>query len=185
MIDNLLESSTSMAKYICDNYVNENSIVIDATCGNGNDTLYFAKKCKRVYGFDIQSEALVNTSKLLDKEGVDNVTLICDSFVNMAEYIKEESDLIIFNLGYLPGGDKNVTTKSDETLKALDCSLNLLKCGGVLCVVVYWGHPEGKKEKEAVMQFCSNLDNHKFHSVLISKTNQENCPPQIVLIHKK
>ena len=95
--------------------------------GKGKDTLYLSSIANKVYSFDIQDEAINQTKKLLEKNNVTNVTLIKDSHENIKEYVKEYVTGVIFNLGYLPDGDKTVTTKTETSLKAINESLTILK----------------------------------------------------------
>ena len=86
---------------------------------------------------------------------------------------------------YLPGGDKEITTRTESTLCALQAALELLRVDGLLCVTVYWGHPSGREEREAVLRWAKNLDKGIYHCVHTDMLNQPNCPPEIVLITKK
>ena len=97
----------------------------------------------------------------------------------------EKAAVIVFNLGYLPGGDKEITTHTESTLCALQAALELLRVDGLLCVTVYWGHPSGREEREAVLRWAKNLDKGIYHCVHTDMLNQPNCPPEIVLITKK
>ncbi|KAB1995181.1 hypothetical protein ERO13_D13G127200v2 [Gossypium hirsutum] len=149
--------------------LHKGDIVIDATCGNGYDTVAMLKMVAdesghgRVYGMDIQTEALENTSSLLDetvtqkeKELV-KLFPICHS--RMDEVLPENTAvrLVAFNLGYLPGGDKGIITTSKTTLLALEASKKMLILGGLISLVVYVGHPGGREELETVEAFASGL----------------------------
>ncbi len=124
-------------------FVTAGDICVDATVGNGKDT---AALCRivgsngHVYGFDIQNEALEQASLLLNGSVPEtSFTLIHASHALMSRHVTQPVDLVLFNLGYLPGGDKSITTKSESTLKAMASSLELLKCGGKLAAVLYPG----------------------------------------------
>ena len=112
-----IERILPFSKSLIDSHVCESSIVIDATCGNGNDTLYLAEKVTNgfVYGFDIQKEAIDNTQ--LKVSDFNNVSLIQDSHENVKQHVLERHlnliDCAIFNLGYLPKGDKSIVSKAD------------------------------------------------------------------------
>ncbi len=133
--------TTFVQKIICEHLKN-NSIAIDATCGNGNDTLFLTSLIDRgkIYAFDIQEIAIERTK---NKIKADNVTLILDSHENIKKYVRA-TDLIIYNLGYLPNHDKKITTNYQSTLKSIAAGLDILKIGGLILVVVYTGHQEGK-----------------------------------------
>ena len=91
----------------------------------------------------------------------------------------------MFNLGYLPGGDKTVATGSDSTIEALTQSLELLAVNGLVCVIMYWGHPQGAAERRTVLEWAAGLDKGRYHCVHTDMINQPNCPPEILLITKK
>ena len=163
-----LTNILSMAKRLFDVSIRENGVYADFTMGKGNDTLYIKKACPsgKIYAFDIQKEAVEITKKRLEHENCldENVYLIHDSHANFKKYIPAglELDGGIFNLGYLPGGDKSVTTKTDSTLSCLKGALEILKVGGVIVVSVYPGHGEGTKEGNEIFEFASNLDKKQF-----------------------
>ncbi len=182
---NILRDTGAIVKLFCEKYVNEDTVAIDATCGNGNDTLWLAERCAKVYAFDIQRTAIESAEKLISESGLRNVTFINDSHGNMAEYVKQPPEVIIFNLGYLPGGDKNITTDETTTLKALKSAAEMVTVNGVVCVTIYWGHPQGKAERKAILQWAQNLDKGKYHCVYTTMLNQPSCPPEILLITKK
>ena len=160
-------------------------MAVDATCGNGHDTLWLAERCAKVYAFDIQEAAAEATCALLAEKGMENVSVICDSHAEMSKYIDEQVNLIMFNLGYLPGGDKALATGSESTLKALEQSLRLLAVDGLVCVIMYWGHPQGAEERRAVLDWAGTLDKGVYHCIHTDMINQPNCPPEILLITKK
>lgn len=202
--ENLIRSTTDFALHIVQAYINEDSIVVDATCGNGHDTLALARALSdakamqsmsekyegRLYAFDIQEEAIVNTRALLEAEGfgpqIENgrITLICDSHENMDAHVSG-ADVIVFNLGYLPGGDKSITTDSDTTLSAVSKAVEILHKNGLICITMYSGHEAGSKEKAELLAYARELDSRAFHVSYISMTNQPNNPPEILLITRK
>lgn len=194
-MENLLKNTTALARAVCQNYIdafrksadkNGPLIAVDATCGNGHDALWLAEGCDRVYAFDIQPEAVKTTAELLGAHNRSGkVELFCESHANMKSRVSEEAAVIVFNLGYLPGGDKEITTHTESTLCALQAALELLRVDGLLCVTVYWGHPSGREEREAVLRWAKNLDKGIYHCVHTDMLNQPNCPPEIVLITKK
>jgi len=189
---NLIQTTTEFAMFIASGYVTEGNVLIDATCGNGNDTLRLANfSPSKLYAFDRQPNAVSNTRDLLISEGFEEklddgtISLICDSHEYMAEYVEEPANVIIFNLGYLPGGDKNFVTTSSSTISAVITSLQLLAHNGLLCITMYSGHPEGYEEKEALLMFAMELDASLYHVSYINMANQPNFPPEILLITKK
>lgn len=163
------------------NHVNSNDLVIDATIGNGYDTLFLASLVKsgQVIGFDIQRSAIENT-KNLTKE-YNNVTLYCQSHenINKINLIKKPS-LILFNLGYLPGGNKNITTKANHTLNAIQNGLEILDNKGIILIVVYPGHPEGKKEEQVILTW---LQSSKINYTIKRNTTNPVAPFLIIIKH--
>lgn len=191
-MSNLIRKTTDLAMHIISDYISESSILIDATCGNGHDTLMLAgKPHAKIYAFDIQQAAASATQKLLISECYEEelnngtISIICDSHTNMNRHVIEKADVIMFNLGYLPGGDKNFTTNHEDTVYAVNSALDMLADDGVVCITIYSGHDEGKKEKAALLQLSENLDPHIYHAAYINFPNQKNSPPEILLITKK
>ncbi len=182
---NPLTKNSETARMIWERYINEDSVAIDMTCGNGNDTLYLAERCRFVYGIDIQEEAINNTDMLLKKDGLDNYELIKCDHKDIRDYINEKADLIVYNLGYLPKGNKDITTTADSTVTSLEHALELLKVNGLISIMIYWGHPQGKTEREAVLGFIEKLDGSVYHVAYLSYPNQKNTPPELLLITRK
>ncbi|KHE72048.1 class I SAM-dependent methyltransferase [Halobacillus sp. BBL2006] len=173
--------------------LNKGDIAIDATCGNGHDTFFLAELVGEeghVYGFDIQLKAIQNTEKRLIENSIEHrVTLNHDSHSRIKEVIPEAHQqniqAAIFNLGYLPGSDKQVVTTPDETITSVDKLLTLLKQGGLIVLVVYHGHPGGKEEKAALMEYVTSLDQKNFRVLQYGFINQKNSPPFIIAIEKQ
>lgn len=173
---------------IMDKHVKMGDIVLDCTVGNGNDTLRLAKLVGdegKVYGFDIQDKALKITSQLLACEKLNNsVELIRDSHENIDLYIKEKLDFIIYNLGYLPKGDKNIKTKSSSTLISLKKSLDLLNKNGIILITSYIGHEGGRDEKESIESLLSELNQKNYNVIKYKFLNQKNYPPILYGVEK-
>ena len=182
---NLLTKNSEIARMIWDRYVNENSVVIDATCGNGNDTLFLALRTNKVYAFDIQQQAVRNTEELLKRHELNNCNVICDSHEKIDEYVNEGIDLAVYNLGYLPKGDKSITTTAEKTLISLEKVLKLLNVNGLVSITLYWGHPEGRIEREKVLEYVRTLDESQYHVLYMQLINQQKTPPELLLITKK
>lgn len=175
------------AKKILKNKIDKNSVVVDATCGNGNDTLFLAKNtpAKKVYAFDIQELAIKNTKRLLfDNAVLDKCTLILDSHNNFEKYVAEPISAAVFNLGYLPKGDHSITTLGKVTKNTINNMLCHLEVGGVIVVVVYWGHENGKFEKELLLDYCSSLDQKYIEVLQYQFINQRNNAPFIIALEK-
>ena len=188
-MSNLITKTTELAMRITLSYVEPGDTVIDATCGTGQDTLALAEAAGdrgRVYAFDIQKEAIGLTSELLKSNGCMNVELFNESFVYMGEHVPDGSaSAVVFNLGYLPGGDHSITTEAGATIEGLQAALKAIRTGGIVTVVLYDGHEEGRREKEYVLRWAEKLDPKTYHAVFANMLNQNNYPPEILWITKK
>ena len=183
-----LKSSVGISHEIVEKIVQNGDIVVDATAGNGNDTLFLARlvgDAGHVYSFDIQDLALENTRSKLYAENLQHrVTLIKAGHQEMDKYVPKGIRAVMFNLGYLPGGDHSICTKPDTTIEAIEKSLELIKINGIVMIVVYHGGDTGFEEKDAVMSFLKNLDSKKYNVLVHHFINQINCPPIAVCIEK-
>ena len=152
---------TVEAQRIASKVLSEGDIAIDATCGNGHDTLFLAERVGAsgvVYGIDIQKDAIkVAQQKLADAGVLERCRLVTSSHANLETIVAPEHmgrvSVVMLNLGYLPFGDKNIVTKSDSTLAALDQSLKFIRPGGLLSVLAYPGHPGGQVESNGVREW--------------------------------
>lgn len=139
----------------------EGDLAVDATAGNGHDTLFLARGVGgdgHVWAFDIQQQAIDACRTRLSEAGLaERVSLIRDGHQFMPQYLPETARgqirVVMFNLGYLPGSDKAVTTTAETTLKALDAAAALLSREGLLSVLVYRGHDGGEQEAQAVAEW--------------------------------
>lgn len=190
---NLLTKTTNLAMDITLQYVKEGDYVIDATCGNGNDTLTLAEAVGPngdVLALDIQREAIDASKKLMSEREIKNVCFAQSNFTGMQKFSDfafpdRVPTAIVFNLGYLPGGDKSITTKMEDSLVGIKEALELVAFDGVVTVVLYSGHEEGAKEKEAILEFAQMLPSDVFHVVYTKMLNQQNNPPEVLWITKK
>lgn len=184
----LLNNTVSITKTYIENYIKSGQVVLDATVGNGKDTYLLAEKVGskgKVYGFDIQDEALENTKELLDKHKLlERVELIKDGHENIDRYISCKLDFIIYNLGYLPGGNKEITTKASSTIKSIEKSLDLLNNNGLLLINSYIGHTNGLEENSAIENTLKSLDQKDFNVLKNTFINQKNSPPVLYIIEK-
>lgn len=150
-----MNNNTFIHKYL-DSLITNKDIVVDATVGNGNDTLLLCSKAKKVYGFDIQGEAIKRTRE--KTKDFNNVILINDNHSNVDKYIKEKINLAIFNLGYLPNSDSKIITKKEDTLLSFKKIYSLLKENGYLIITFYIGHIGGKDEYYFIDQYIKNTN---------------------------
>jgi len=166
--------------------IGEGDTAIDATCGNGNDTVFLSQlvgKEGHVLAFDVQQVAVERAGNRLKEAGIGNVTLILDGHEHVLNYISSEISAAIFNLGYLPGSDKSVTTSGETTWKAVVDMLSLLKIGGVIVLVIYHGHEEGKRERDEIEAQIATL-NPGETSVLKYEFLNRTAAPYVVAIEK-
>lgn len=189
--------ATEVAHAFWRNIVQKGDTVVDATCGNGNDTLALLKMVAdetgrgRVYGMDIQDSAIENTSSFLKmavddehQRGLVKLFPICHS--RMEEIVPKDAPvrLVAFNLGYLPGGDKTVITVPRTTELALRAASRILSSGGLISVLVYIGHPGGRDELDVVESFSSSLPVDTWVTCKLQMLNRP-VSPVLVLLNKK
>ena len=178
----------TVEKSFIESHIKEGGTVVDFTMGNGHDTLWLSNKVGengKVYAFDVQEAALVSSEKLLSESGCPkNYTLILDSHANVENYVKEPICAGMFNLGYLPGSDKTVTTLRESTMAAVQAALRLLDKDGGLLIAVYPGHEEGTLEGLMLDDFFMTLDRKK---ICVSKLKIVNSPtsPFFFLVEKR
>ncbi len=179
------------AKRIIKEVTCENDYLIDATVGNGHDTLFLAQLVPygKVFGFDIQTEAINHTKKLLEDAEQTNVELFNISHEAVDQVIPKELHGkiagVMFNLGYLPGGNKAITTKTETTIKTLEKMLKILKTGGVISIVVYPGHEEGKKESKALLEYLKELNQRAYQCLIYRFINHKEDAPYVLAIEKR
>ena len=183
---------TEKVHHILTNHLQEGDQAIDATAGNGYDTLLLAEQVGtsgEVIAIDIQDCAIQSTREKLDSAGlIDRVRLLCDDHAlalgKLIEFNREKVAGITFNLGYLPGSDKSIQTRTESTEKALAASIQLLGPGGYLCVIAYRGHTEGIAEADTVEAFMSNAKNEG-HAVDCYEPDSNNFPPILWVLSKR
>ena len=162
-------------------------IAIDATLGNGHDALFLMKLVAPtglVFGFDIQLAALAATQA--NSASATGLTLIHASHALMAENIPMQYHgnikAIMFNLGYLPGGDKSIITQTESTLCALNAATALLAADGIMTIMAYPGHAGGDLETEQIKHWCEQLDNSHFnYQICYSTVTSANAPRLFIL----
>ena len=162
---------------------------IDATAGNGHDTAALCSlvgKGGKVLAFDIQPEAVENTKTRLQEAGFGETgRVILDSHANMAKYAEAGTvDLIVFNLGWLPGGDHSVFTRAESTIPAVEAGLELLKDGGAMSISVYYGGRNGCGERDALLSYLKTLDNTRFTVLKTEFHNRTGNVPISIFIFK-
>ena len=139
----------------------------------------------KVYAFDIQEQALKKTRERLEEQGLENrVELVLDSHAEMGKRIWEEVSCIVFNFGYLPGGNHFLSTKKESSIKAIEIGLSLLKKGGLMSLCIYSGGDSGFEEKDGILQYLHTLDSKKYLVIVSQYYNRPNNPPIPAMIIK-
>lgn len=183
----LFQSHLDLAHRYWTELVQAGDTVIDATCGNGYDTL---KLCQltmgKIYALDIQREALDSAKKYLSENLPMNKNLEfhqrCHS--SFPESIQPESiKLIVYNLGYLPGGQKTLTTQESTTIQSLNQAIHLIQNGGAISLTCYPGHPAGAIEQKAILEFTSHLSPKEWNCCHHTWPNR-NLSPSLLIIQR-
>ena len=162
---------------------------IDATCGNGNDTLFLSQLLLKnpeslVIGLDVQTAAIANTDALLQKslspDQMKRVLLhrLCHSEIQTIP-VPQPPRLIVYNLGYLPRGDKSFTTQTPSTLKSIQQSLEMIAFDGAVSITCYPGHEEGEKEERAILAFLEKPPSHRWNVCYHKWLNRLRAPSLI------
>ncbi|MBU3678473.1 MAG: 16S rRNA (cytosine(1402)-N(4))-methyltransferase [Candidatus Kapabacteria bacterium] len=183
------ENAVSTAHRLVRDVVRPGDVVVDATVGNGWDTQLLAEcvgSSGIVYGFDVQQIALDVARTRLDAN-TRNVDLILSGHETMQQHIPAEHHgrvrAVTFNLGYLPGGEKTVTTKVDTTLQALGQALGILAPGGLITIVCY-SHLEGRAEMQAVQDVLMVLPQADYSCLRTEFFNQKGNPPVVFSVYR-
>ncbi|WP_227936531.1 class I SAM-dependent methyltransferase [Alkalihalobacillus deserti] len=181
------------ARFLLEQAIQAGDIAVDCTVGNGHDTLFLANLVGEdglVYGFDIQEQAIAaTTSRLQEHHVLSRVELIQRGHENVRQVISKldyrRLKGAIFNLGFLPGGDKSIVTTYTSTLAAVSALLEMMAPSGIIVLVIYHGHDEGKEEKNQVLSFVEQIDQRHAHVLKYEFINQANDPPFIIAIEKR
>src|SRR5699024_10942580 len=168
----LLQKNIPFVHSVLKEIIHAGDTVLDATCGNGNDTLMLAKACGNsghVYAFDIQAQAIISTKALLNTYSIHHVTYIHDNHSNINQYLQAtmngKSTVVIFTLGYLRRGDKTIITTPASTIAAIKKLFQFIRLGGRIALVIYHGHPGGQEEKNDVLSFVTSLSQAHYEVV--------------------
>jgi 16S rRNA C1402 N4-methylase RsmH len=180
---------TDRAHEICQRFLQPGDIAVDATVGNGHDTLFLAKvvgPSGRVYGFDVQEAALEQTRQKLGQEYLSRVIFLLHSHAEMNQWIEPEHrghmKVVMFNLGYLPGGDKAVTTHAESTLVAIEAACGLLHPEGIISVIAYPGHNAGRDETGTVTDFFRAREADGWCLEIIEAVAESETAPRLFLL---
>ncbi|OCA81896.1 methyltransferase domain-containing protein [Pradoshia sp. D12] len=186
-----LDRILPFARLLLEKAVKPGDIAIDCTMGNGHDTVFLANLTGpdgHVYSFDIQESALQKTEeRLMTNELQERVTLIHAGHERLQEFIPTGKSVTgaIFNLGYLPGGDKEIITTAPTTIQAVTSLLKIMEPEGIIVLVIYHGHPGGDIERDELIKFVTELPQDTAHVLEYRFMNQKNNPPFIIAIEKR
>jgi tRNA A58 N-methylase Trm61 len=188
-----LDGILPFARLLLEKAVGVGDIAIDCTVGNGNDSVFLAKivgESGRVFGFDIQPLAIEQTSAKLAENGLDErVSLNLSGHENVKSIVPLELHGkvkgAIFNLGYLPGGDKEIVTLPETTIQAVHDLLEIIAPEGMIVIVVYYGHPKGAIERDVLIEYAKNIPREIAHVLEYRFMNPTNNPPFIIAIEKR
>ena len=185
----ILGTAVTISHYFVAQALGEGEIAMDATAGNGNDTLFLARAVGpqgQVYAFDIQEDALTNTRRRLEEAGeLAQTRLIKDGHEHLARYVRGPVAAVMFNLGYLPRGNHEIITRPETTCRAIEAGLELLRPRGVMSIVVYPGHPGGDREAAEVEGLVRKLDQTRFSVLRMDFVNRKQSSPYLLLIEKE
>ena len=176
-----VDDISKIAHYIIEKFLENKNIAVDGTLGNGHDTDFLAERFKEVYAFDIQEKACT----IYTQKNKKNVKVIHNSHDLIKEYVDKKVDCIMYNLGFLPGGNKNITTKSETSLESIRAGLDILNSGGIMTICLYRGHAEGKNEESVIMPFLKELPKNQFGVMEQTFLNRSEEAPVLVVIEKK
>lgn len=183
-----LRGAVALSHFFLRERVRPGDTVVDATCGNGRDTLLLAElvgPAGKVWAFDIQEQALRNTVAALEEQGVrDRVELVAAGHERLAEFVHEPLKAAVFNLGYLPGGDKGCATRPENTVAALHQAAELLLPGGIIALCVYTGHPGAREEEEAIAAWGGGLSPEIFNVWRSRQMNRPETAPYLLLVER-
>ncbi|MCF7851777.1 MAG: class I SAM-dependent methyltransferase [Simkaniaceae bacterium] len=166
-------------------HLKPNDTAIDATCGNGHDALALALLLPQgsLYCIDIQEDAIRSTRQRLANAPFEQKQPTIHFLHQSHEILPPCSPhLIVYNLGYLPGSDKQVKTQGNTTLQSVSKALELLNPGGIISITCYPGHEEGEEEERQLLHWSKNINS--LFTVSYTKWPQKPKAPSVLFIHK-
>lgn len=183
-----LQRVLQYAQQLLKDSIEEGDTAVDATAGNGHDTLFLAQLVGdegQVYAFDVQKEAVDATLLRLLDHGLEHRAVVLNKgHEEVMQYVHKPVAAAIFNLGYLPGSNHDIITRPHTTIQAIENILKLLKVGGLIVLVIYHGHPGGKEERDKVIDYVSQLPQKYVHVLKYAFLNQQNDPPFVIALEK-
>lgn len=185
-----LKNAVFLSHILLTPYVQQARTLVDMTCGNGHDTLFLAENMPddaTLYAFDIQEQAVMRTQKRLQEAGFSqrNICCQCGSHEKLITKIKNDLDIIVFNLGYLPTGNHEIHTKTEITVKAVKICLNKIAKNGIIMIAAYPGTSAGAEEEDALHAFLKEVPQEEFDVSFWQPINQMHQPPVLYIIQKR
>lgn len=181
--------TTELSHFFWKEWIRPGNTIIDATCGNGHDLLYLAQLIDgqgHIVGYDIQAKAIESTTELLKQNlTTDQWNSIKLRHASHEYFFEKKADAIIYNLGYLPGSDKKITTQTATTLKSLQSACALIQKSGFISVMLYPGHIEGEKEQIAILEFASTLPACDWSILHHRWINREKAPSLLLMLREE
>jgi 16S rRNA C1402 N4-methylase RsmH len=185
-------SVLDQAKSLTEEILSDGDIAVDATLGNGYDAVHLARQVAptgRLFGVDLQEEAIVRSRERLSSEGLEkSVSLIRGNHASLLRLLPSaivgRVGAVMFNLGYLPGGDRTAPTRAETTIPAIQQAVDLLQPCGRMTIVLYRGHPEGPPEYRAVLEAVREWDQRNLEVLHYRFINQVHQPPELLVIEK-
>jgi SAM-dependent methyltransferase len=178
-----------LAHKLLEDNVKRGDFCIDCTAGRGNDTAFLCELVGnggRVLAFDIQQAAIDSTNALLMQKGLSDIAEVhLDSHSNIDRYAEPETAAaIVFNFGWLPGGDHTINTAKETSIAAIEKGLKILKPNGVMSLSIYYGRDTGFEERDALLEYLRTLPLKEYTVIVSEFVNRPNCPPISVSIYK-
>lgn len=184
----ILKNARHLAAKYMEEILKPGDAAVDATMGNGKDTQFLCGlvgEAGHVYAFDVQQEALDRTAARLEEAGLRaRATLILAGHETMREHVPVSPRVVMFNLGWLPGAEHAVTTKTETTMRAAQAAVELVVPGGFVSVCVYPGHEEGTRELRALLEWAAGLDVRAYNVLHHDFINAKAGTPHLILIQK-
>ena len=187
-MDYELKSARYLAEDVLRRVIRPGDSVVDATMGNGHDTLMLCEAVGpdgHVYAFDIQPQAVASAqARLREHDMLSRASLFCAGHQEMDAYVPGPVRAVVFNLGWLPGGDHTVTTRWETTRTAVEKALALLLPLGILVICAYPGHREGDRERAELTALLSGLSNRRYNVLHQRFLNASPGAPECFVVQK-
>ena len=183
-------NSLGLAHRFIAEHVHPGDFCIDATAGRGRDTVFLCELVGpqgRVLAMDIQPQATEATQALAAQHGFSDIAeVVCDSHSNLMQYAQPETvQCIVFNFGWLPGGDHHCFTRPETSIPAIEAGLKLLCPDGLMSLCIYSGGTNGYTERDTLLSYLETLDPSQYTVIVARFANRHGDPPIPVFIIKR